>query len=167
MPQTDQERVLRLRKSGMQNIDIAAVLGVDVAVVNDTLTIPDAAAPLPLGPNAQIPTGDGGGSDVPWRTFQAGSGGDGMLWNGWHAQDGDHPILFRKIGTTVEMTGIASGGVAASGNAIGRLPSDLWPAADVFFAADDLRVRDDGYLVMIDGDGAPFDLSVVTYEAAS
>lgn len=163
---TDQERVITLRQGGLSDEAIAAALGVEVSDVVETVISPGTATALPLGPNA--PSGPGGGGSAgPWRSFSHGGPGPQTWWNGW-TDTPDFPALFRRVGSTIQMSGHALGGVAAAGNAIVQFPADALPDAEVFFPAADLRVHIIGpnaYLVMIDGTGSPFDLSVVTFNS--
>jgi hypothetical protein len=155
---TDKERIATLLRQGFSAIAIAAILNTDLATI-DAVQVGDGELP---------DSGGGGGVEPgPWHAFAHTGPGPGTWWNGF-TDAPETPVLYRRTGDLIEMTGIASGGTASPGNAIVAFPVDILPSGDVYFDEADLRVHiieGVAYLVVIDGDGAPYDLSVVSFLA--
>src|SRR4051794_15044957 len=63
-----------------------------------------------------------------WRAFAQAGPTAQSYWNSWLPVP-DHPLLFRRIGNTVQVTGQAVGGVQAPGNALVQMPDDIVAAA--------------------------------------
>jgi hypothetical protein len=87
------------------------------------------------------------------------------FWNSW-SQLVDQPVLFRKVGTQIQMMGHAVGGVAAPGNAIVQMPDNVAPVLSSQDFPGNLRVVIIGghtYIVMIAGGQSEFDLGNIVY----